>query len=144
MFVPKTHIHLGVVDTNRSAAFYQALFGAAPSVRGVDMAVFELESPPLSLTLEEKPRRGHGVSGAATTRPSRDTRDEPIADRSFSLLVNEPRRLGAAAVALRRVGVPLRLADQAIEARDPDGNEWRVRFVPSAPDLGVVTPGERR
>jgi hypothetical protein len=143
MFVPKTHIHLGVVDTNRSAAFYQALLGAAPSIRGADLAVFELDSPPLSLTLEEKPRRGRGT-GDTTSRPARDIRSTSTADRSFALLVNEPRRLGAAAVALRRVGVQLRLEDQAIEARDPDGNEWHVRFVPSAPDLGVVTPGGRR
>jgi catechol 2,3-dioxygenase-like lactoylglutathione lyase family enzyme len=144
MFVPKTHIHLGVVDTNRSAAFYQALLGAAPSIRGVDMAVFELESPPLSLTLEEKPRRARGAPGDAAARSTTEARRTYSTDRSFALLVNEPRRLGAAAVALRRVGVQLRLEDQAIEARDPDGNEWRVRFVPSAPDLGVITPEDRR
>ncbi|HEY4012911.1 MAG TPA: VOC family protein [Polyangiaceae bacterium] len=144
MFIMKTHIRLGVVDTNRSAAFYQALLGAAPSVHRPDMAVFELDSPPLSLTLEEKPRRGKSPPDDASARVSRDTHPPPRADKSFALLVNEPRRLGAAAVALRRAGVQLRLEDQAIEARDPDGHEWRVRFVPSAPDLGVVTPGERR
>jgi catechol 2,3-dioxygenase-like lactoylglutathione lyase family enzyme len=144
MFVAKTHIHLGVLDTNRSAAFYQALLGAAPSMQRADMAVFELDSPPLSLTLEEKPRRGKAALDETAARASRETRQAPGADRSFALLVNEPRRLGAAAVALRRVGVQLRLEDQAIEARDPDGHEWRVRFVPSAPDRGVVTPGERR
>jgi hypothetical protein len=50
----------------------------------------------------------------------------------FALVVNEPGQVGDAAVALRRAGVPLRVADQGIEAHDPDGHGWRVRFEPFA------------
>jgi hypothetical protein len=38
---------------------------------------------------------------------------------------------------LRRAGVRLRLADEGIEAHDPDGNAWRVRFVPSSKGRAV-------
>jgi catechol 2,3-dioxygenase-like lactoylglutathione lyase family enzyme len=138
----KTRIHLKVVDTNRSSAFYEALLGAAPAVRSAHVAVFELDSPPLVLTLEEHPdalrarppppRRTRAARGSED--PGRDDRADP----RFALLVNEPRELGTAAIALRRAGVPLRLEDQAIEALDPDGNAWRIRFVPSTPDRAVV------
>jgi catechol 2,3-dioxygenase-like lactoylglutathione lyase family enzyme len=142
MVVPKTKIHLRVFDTNRSAAFYEALLGAAPSVLSTNVAIFELESPPLFLTLEEhpnptrvKPRPANGdrrPQGSQTSRLDARTRSR------FALLVNEPRDMGAAAIALRRAGVQLRLEDQAIEAHDPDGNAWHVRFVPSTPDRSVV------
>jgi len=55
----------------------------------------------------------------------------------FSLVVTQPQHVGHAAIALRRAGVQLRLEDQAIEAEDPDGNAWRVRFVESAPGRSV-------
>jgi hypothetical protein len=50
--------------------------------------------------------------------------------------------VGTAAIALRRAGVPLRIYDQGIEAKDPDGIPWRVRFVPSAAGRAVVATGE--
>jgi hypothetical protein len=140
----KTQIHLKVVDTNRSSAFYEALLGAAPAVRSAHVAIFELDSPPLVLTLEEHPdahrarprppRRARARAVKGWEDPARDARPSP----KFALLLNEPRELGTAAIALRRAGVPLRLEDQAIEALDPDGNAWRVRFVPSTPDRTVV------
>ena len=79
-------------------------------------------------------------------RPSRARGEEGVGSGGpeYSLVVNEPREVGHAAIALRRAGVPLRLQDEGIEARDPDGNAWRVRFVPSAKGRAVVaTRGER-
>ncbi len=145
MFSLKTHIHLGVLDTNRSAEFYEALFGAAPSIRGANVAIFELESPPLYLTLESRAPPGkRGRAQAARRAAHAAAAHETGGAAQFSLLLREPRDMGAAAVALRRAGVTLRLGDQAIEARDPDGNSWRVRFVPSTPDRAVVDAGEPR
>jgi hypothetical protein len=60
----------------------------------------------------------------------------------FALVVNEPQQVGHAAIALRRAGIQLRLEDDGIEASDPDGNAWRVRFVPSAKGRAVVGAGE--
>ena len=82
--------------------------------------IFEFDVPPLVLTIETHPHPaalpGHG----------------------FALVVSEPEHVGKAAIALRRTGARLRLQDEGIEARDPDGNRWRVRFVPSAKARAVV------
>jgi catechol 2,3-dioxygenase-like lactoylglutathione lyase family enzyme len=119
MLLQKTHIDLDVDDAEQSAAFYEALFGAPPARRSTALAVFEFDSPPLVLTLR-KPARRFGRHGL------------------FALVVTEPEHVGCAAIALRRVGVRLRLEDQGIEASDPDGNAWRVRFVASAVGRSVV------
>jgi catechol-2,3-dioxygenase len=129
MFPSKTHIHLDVDDAVQSTAFYEALLGAPPARRTAGEAVFESDSPPLVLTLANRP-------------PSRRTRARRAIDAGFALLVTEPSHVGTAAIALRRAGVPLRIYDQGIEAKDPDGNPWRVRFVPSAAGRAVVATRE--
>ena len=113
MVLGKFRIHLGVCDAGRSAAFYEALLGATPSRRDAMTAVFELDSPPLVLTVEQDPRA------------------KPDVRSRFALFVDEPRLIGDVAIALRRAGVRLRLEDEGIETHDPDGNAWRVRFAPS-------------
>ncbi|MGO9837976.1 MAG: VOC family protein [Polyangiaceae bacterium] len=146
MFLPKSHIHLDADDLTRSAAFYEALLGSPPSRRSGSVAIFEFDSPPLVLTLEQRPPRERPrVSPAANARPGRRRSDPDLALRAsprFALVVNEPQQVGYAAIALRRAGVQLRLEDEGIEAKDPDGNAWRVRFVPSAKGRAVVAPGE--
>jgi len=123
MFSPKSHIHLDSDDLARSAIFYEALLGTPPSRQSETAAVFEVDSPPLVLTLQRR-------------RP---------ADRArFALVVKEPQEVGHAAIALRRAGIHLRLQDEGIEADDPDGNAWRVRCVPSAKARSVVAPPEAR
>ncbi len=123
MRLPKTHIVLRVDDVARSAVFYEALLGAAPARQGGGVAVFELESPPLLLAVEDRPRLRH----SSARRPAR-----------FALVLSQPQHIGDAAIRLRRRGIRLRVEDQGIEAHDPDGNVWRVRFVPSAESPAVV------
>jgi catechol 2,3-dioxygenase-like lactoylglutathione lyase family enzyme len=148
MVLPKLHIHLGVCDAVRSAEFYQALLGATPACRDATTAVFELDSPPLILTVEQGAAGTSSVRPASAPRASRadgpDRRDAPrdrarlsSATSQFDLLLDEPRLIGDVAIALRRAGVRLRLADEGIEAHDPDGNAWRVRFVPSTKGRAV-------
>jgi catechol 2,3-dioxygenase-like lactoylglutathione lyase family enzyme len=140
MWLPKTHIRLGVEDASHSVAFYEALLGAAPAHRSTNEAVFEFDSPPLVLTVEEcprtrrlKPRRGIHPGGA------RASADGPEAHGGkFALYVAEPNHVGDAAIRLRRAGIRLRVGDEGIEVHDPDGNAWRVRFVPSTPVQAVV------
>jgi catechol 2,3-dioxygenase-like lactoylglutathione lyase family enzyme len=146
VFLPKSHIHLDADDLARSAAFYEALLGSPPARRSDTVAIFEFDSPPLVLTLEQR-----GASARPKVPPRGNVRhlrkpvDEDLRLRAyprFALVVNEPQQVGHAAIALRRAGVQLRLEDEGIEASDPDGNAWRVRCVPSAKGRAVVAPGE--
>jgi catechol-2,3-dioxygenase len=116
----RTHIYLGVEDTEQSTLFYEALLGGPPASRNPGITVFEFDAPPLVLTLEAHPH----PAGLAHTR--------------FALVVPEPEHVGKAAVALRRAGARLRLQDEGIEACDPDGNTLKVRFVPFAKERSIV------
>jgi catechol-2,3-dioxygenase len=117
---PRTHIYLGVEDNDQSALFYEALLGGPPASRNSGITVFEFEAPPLVLTLETHPHPG------------------ALGHTRYALVVPEPEHVGRAAVALRRAGARLRLQDEGIEACDPDGNTWKVRFVPFAKGRSVV------
>jgi len=143
MFLPKSHIHLDADDLARSAIFYEALLGSAPSRRSGSVAIFELDSPPLVLTLEQRQGRIQVRPGrrAGARRRREDAGLNLLEVPRFALVVSEPQQVGHAAIALRRAGVQLRLEDEGIEAKDPDGNAWRVRFVPSAGGRAVVTTG---
>jgi catechol 2,3-dioxygenase-like lactoylglutathione lyase family enzyme len=146
MFLPKSHIHLDADDLARSAAFYEALLGSPPARRSDSVAIFEFDSPPLVLTLEQRgPSARAKVSPRGNVRHLRKAHDDSVQHGTyprFALVVNEPQQVGHAAIALRRAGIQLRLEDDGIEASDPDGNAWRVRFVPSAKGRAVVGAGE--
>lgn len=122
MFLPKARIELHVEDADRSAAFYAALLRTSSGRPQGQGAVFDLESPPVTLTLTPRP------SGRARVARSR-----------FALVVTRPEDIGHAAISLRRAKVPLRLEDSGIVTEDPDGNGWRVRFEPSARAPAVLT-----
>jgi catechol-2,3-dioxygenase len=126
MDISKQQIVLQVDDACQSVAFYEALLGAPPTRKSATSAVFDFDSPPLILTVEERTLGGR-------------TRARRVGARAcFALLVTKPQHVGDAAIALRRAGIPLRLEDRGLEAHDPDGNAWRVRFVPSAQSRAVV------
>ncbi|MGH7438275.1 MAG: VOC family protein [Polyangiaceae bacterium] len=125
MFTPKPRIELHVEDADRSAAFYAALLQTDADRSQGAAAVFDLESPPLTLTLTPRTKGG----------PSRSL-------ARFALVVLKPEDIGHTAIALRRAKVRLRLEDAGIVTQDPDGNDWRVRFVPSAREPAVLTVAE--
>jgi catechol 2,3-dioxygenase-like lactoylglutathione lyase family enzyme len=140
MWLSKTIIVLRVDDASKSAAFYEALLGGPPAHRSAQSAVFEFDSPPLVLTIEERP----GVRRSTVRHPSPARASGPLHEAPFranaplALMVAEPQQVGDAAIRLRRAGIRLRVHDEGIEANDPDGNPWRVRFVPSTPGRTVV------
>lgn len=142
MWSPKTHIRLGVDDAAHSAAFYEALLGGPPAHRSANLAVFEFDSPALVLTVEECPRAVRSKARRASrSRGPRATPDDAASlcgQGRFALFVTAPNHVGDAAIRLRRAGIRLRVEDEGIEAYDPDGNAWRVRFVPSTPVPTVV------
>jgi len=142
MFLTKFHIRLGVIDLERSVTFYSALLNAQPTDHGPATALFDLDSPPLVLTVEHRPQRRrrarHGPTPRQDAQATHDAKTEFCPHSRFVLIVNDPRQVGDACVALRRAGVRLRLEDQGIDVADPDQNSWRVRFVPSARGRIVV------
>ncbi len=150
MLLPKSHIHLDSDDLPQSIAFYAALLGAPPSRQSDNVAVFEFDSPPLVLTLEQRAldrRARNRLRHGAELSRARDAAligATPPPHSQYALVVSEPQQVGHAAIALRRAGVPLRLQDAGIEATDPDGNAWRVRFVPTAKGRTVVATREER
>ncbi|HEX4446220.1 MAG TPA: VOC family protein [Polyangiaceae bacterium] len=130
MYSPRTLIHLGVDDIQKSAAFYEALLGAPPLSRATGVAVFEMDAPALVLTLE------------TWTRATRALARKHPGVRQFAMVVPRPEQVGTAAIALRRAGAQLRLLDRRIEAVDPDGNGWGVRFEPLATERSVIPAPE--
>ena len=120
MFLPKSHIHLDADDLARSAAFYEALLGSPPARLSDSVAIFEFDSPPLVLTLEQRgPAARAKVSPRGNVRHLRKAHDDSVQQGTyprFALVVNEPAQVGRAAIALRRAGVQLRLEDEGIEA----------------------------
>ena len=50
------HLSLNVANLERSIGFYRTLFGVEPAKRRPDYAKFELDNPPLVLSLEPTPR----------------------------------------------------------------------------------------
>jgi catechol 2,3-dioxygenase-like lactoylglutathione lyase family enzyme len=142
MWLSKTIIVLRVDDASKSATFYEALLGAPPAHRSERAAVFEFDSPPLVLRVEERPRgRRATVQHPGAPQSPRPPRDDPPASTvhaPLALVVADPQLVGDAAVRLRRAGVRLRVQDEGIEAVDPDGNPWRVRFASSTPGRSVV------
>jgi catechol 2,3-dioxygenase-like lactoylglutathione lyase family enzyme len=157
MHVTRKHIRLGVTDPAKSAAFYQALLGTAatePTDEGRGTLILESDSPPVVLVLEARapaPRRTRRaratVSAPQAVAPPARTRakygESSRSGETFALVVPEPEHIGKAAVALWRAGARMRLEDAGIETRDPDGNAWRVRFVPGAKEREILAlPGE--
>jgi hypothetical protein len=138
---------LRVEDATRSTAFYQALLGGAPASRSLDAIVFEFERPSVLLVLHLRafPLEA-GDRASRGSRPKKRTGPPPPAPSRYALVVPDPEHVGRVTVALWRVRAPLRLQDQGIETLDPDGNTWRVRFVPLArgPAVLAVTEGESR
>src|SRR6266498_5839270 len=59
----KPHVSINVRNVNESAAFYRKMFGIEPSKVRTGYAKFDVQNPPLNLTLNEsKVSRGGALS----------------------------------------------------------------------------------
>jgi catechol 2,3-dioxygenase-like lactoylglutathione lyase family enzyme len=111
------HLSLNVSDLGRSIAFYRVLFGTPAAKQRGDYAKFELDDPPLVLSLEPA---DHGTGGALNHVGFR------MADSAS--LVAMQRRLGEAGIHSRREeGVECCYARQTkFWVTDPDGTLWEM------------------
>jgi catechol 2,3-dioxygenase-like lactoylglutathione lyase family enzyme len=111
------HLSLNVSDLDRSVAFYRVLFGRPPAKHHGDYAKFELDDPPLVLSLEPSSRGAGGALNHLGFRmPDAET------------LVAMQRRLEMAGIRSRREeGVECCYARQTkFWVTDPDGTLWEV------------------
>ena len=53
----RLHVHLGVVDLEKSIRFYSALFAAEPSVRQADYAKWRLEDPRVNFAISTRGKK---------------------------------------------------------------------------------------
>lgn len=113
----KFHLSLNVNDLGRSIGFLRALLGVEPSKRRGDYAKFELDDPPLVLSLQPHRFSGRGALNHLGFRMP-----------DSAALVEAQRRLEAAGIETRREeGVECCYARQTkFWATDPDGTLWEV------------------
>ncbi len=116
----KAHLALNVSDVGRSIEFYRGLLGIEPSKVRTGYAKFDVQNPPLNLTLNESVVSGRGalshlgiqVSSTEDVLTMREkwatagllTRDEMQTDCCYAL-------------------------QDKTWVRDPDGNEWETFVV---------------
>jgi catechol 2,3-dioxygenase-like lactoylglutathione lyase family enzyme len=111
------HLSLNVGDLARSIDFYRILFGVDPAKRRPDYAKFELDDPPLVLSLEPTPRAAGGPLNHLGFR---------LAD-SASLVAMQERLERAGIRSRREEGVECCYARQTkFWVTDPDKTLWEI------------------
>ncbi len=111
------HLSLNVADLGRSVEFFRIFLGVDPAKRRDDYAKFELDDPPLVLSLEPiAPRSGGALNHLGFRVPDAAT------------LVETQRRLESRGISTQREeGVECCYARQTkFWVQDPDGNLWEV------------------
>jgi len=118
--VVKFHVSLNVADLPRSLAFYRALLGDGPVKAYADYAKFEIDEPPLVLSLYPSPQGPGGALNHVGLRL-----------RSSGALVEMQQRLEEAGIATQRQeGVECCYARQTkFWVTDPDRNLWEIYTV---------------
>ncbi len=113
----RLHMSLNVTNLDRSVAFYRTLFGMEPAKHHADYAKFELEEPPIVLSLEPTPKSGGGTLNHLGFRmPDSES------------LVNMQERLERAGIrSQREEGVECCYAKQTkFWVTDPDNTLWEI------------------
>ncbi len=138
--VVKFHLSLNVADIDRAVAFYRVLFGQEPAKQHDDYAKFEVEEPPVILSLV--PRRP-GPGGSLSHVGLRVADAETVGRYRA--------RLEAAGIGTQaQNGTVCGYARQnKVWAQDPDGTFWEVYVVeedvlPEAVRMSLSGPAARR
>lgn len=121
----KAHIALNVRSVERSTEFYRKMFGIEPSKVRAGYAKFDVQSPPLNLTLNEVPFTDSGALSHLGIQ---------VASTADVLAMRE-RWVDAGLVARDEMQTNCCYALQdKTWVRDPDGNNWEA-FVVLADNL---------
>lgn len=111
------HISLNVSDINRSVAFFSKVFGTSPAKHRADYAKFELQNPPVTLSLEPVSPSERGALNHVGFRL-----------KNAEELVELQRRLETAGIrSEREEGVECCYAKQSkFWLHDPEGTLWEM------------------
>ena len=128
----KAHLALNVHNVERSIAFYQKLLGIEPSKVRTGYAKFDVQNPPLNLTLNENKFGERGALSHLGIQVS--STNDVLAMREqwidAGLLTRDEMQTSCCYALQDKTWV-----------RDPDGNEWEV-FVVLEDNLAETTPCE--
>jgi catechol 2,3-dioxygenase-like lactoylglutathione lyase family enzyme len=116
----KAHLALNVKDVERSIEFYRKMLGIEPSKIRTGYAKFDVQNPPLNLTLNQKPFNERGaLSHLGIQLASTD-----------DVLAMRERWTRAGLVARDEMQTSCCYAVQdKTWVQDPDGNEWEAFVV---------------
>jgi len=118
--VLKAHVALNVRDVAASVVFYRKLFEVEPSKTRVGYAKFDVDNPPLNLSLNESKV---SISGALSHLGIQvSSTEEVLAIR------NHWNEAGLAALDEMQTNCCYAIQDKAW-VQDPDGNQWEVFVV---------------
>ncbi|MCW7541008.1 VOC family protein [Aquabacterium sp. A7-Y] len=110
-FAGRSRVHIAVnarLNVFDMAPFYQALFGVEPTTLVEKYAKFEVDDPPVNLTINEYAENARG-------------------EAVFGVQVSAMRLLTRARERLERAGFPVHpRSNRGFWAADPDGNRWEL------------------
>jgi len=116
----KAHLALNVSDVSRSIEFYRSLLGIEPSKVRTGYAKFDVQNPPLNLTLNEANVSGRGALSHLGIQVS--STEDVLALRekwtTAGLLARDEMQTDCCYALQDKTWV-----------RDPDGNEWEAFVV---------------
>lgn len=121
----KAHLALNVKDVESSTAFYQKMFGLAPSKVRAGYAKFDVSNPPLNLTLNQVAFEGKGALSHLGIQVT--------ATDDVNAMRTRWEEQGLTPREEMQTTCCYALQDKAW-VNDPDGNEWEV-FVVLADNL---------
>ncbi|MEP6741883.1 MAG: ArsI/CadI family heavy metal resistance metalloenzyme [bacterium] len=128
----KAHLALNVRNVERSIEFYKKLLGIEPSKVRVGYAKFDVQNPPLNLTLNEAAFVERGALSHLGIQVG--STDDVLATREkwaqSGLVTRDEMQTNCCFATQDKAWV-----------RDPDGNEWEV-FVVLKDDLPETAPCE--
>lgn len=126
----KPHVAINVRDVSASVDFYRRMLGIEPSKTRPKYAKFDVQRPPLNLTLNEVPFGDRGALSHLGVQ---------VASTADVLKVRE-RWITAGLLTRDEMDVDCCYAVQdKTWVRDPDGNEWEV-FVVLEDNLPATSP----
>lgn len=128
----KAHLALNVHNVERSIEFYRQMLGIEPSKVRTGYAKFDIQNPPLNLTLNEVAFEGRGALShlgiqVASTNDVLATRERWA---NSGLVTRDEMQTNCCYATQDKTWV-----------RDPDGNEWEV-FVVLEDNLPETAPCE--